>query len=65
MYDFSADLWTELPSMQTGRIDHGCGLARKQDGTLHAVVAGGFSKTDGGTYTDTIEIFDLETMTWR
>ena len=56
MYDFFADQWTELPSMQTGRLYHGCGLARKQDGTLQVVVAGGFTK-------DSVEILDLDTMT--
>ena len=58
MYDFSADQWTELPSMKTSRYGHGCGLARKLDGTLQAVVAGGYLE-------DSVEIFDLDTETWR
>ena len=59
MFDFANELWTELPSMQTGRDDHGCGLATKSDGTVEVIVAGG----DSGT--DTIEILDLATLTWR
>ena len=58
MYDFFDDQWTELNSMQTGRLYHGCGLARKQDGALQVVVAGGVKN-------DSIEILDLDTMTWR
>ena len=58
MYDFSGDQWTELPSMQTGRYSHGCGLSKKLDGTLQAVVAGGKGR-------DSVEIYDLDTKTWR
>ena len=58
MYDFFTDQWTELPSMQTGRYFHACGLARKSDGTAQAVVAGGYN-------VDSVEIFDLDSQTWR
>lgn len=58
MYDFSEDQWTELPFLQTGRYWHACGLARKLDGTYQVVVAGGYTE-------NSIEIFDLDTKTWR
>ena len=58
MYDFSADQWTKLPSMQKRRYRHGCGLARKSDGTVEAVVAGGYKE-------DSVEIYNFDTNTWR
>ena len=58
-YDMSMDEWTHLSSMQTARFSHGCGLVKKSDGTMEAVVAGGFP------ITNTVEIFNLETKTWR
>ena len=51
--------WTLLPPMQTGRMAHGCGLIQKADGRIEAVVAGGYAGEKS------VEILDLETVTWR
>lgn len=57
MFDFTDD-WTQLPSLNTGRHEHGCGLARKLDGTIQAVVAGGVDE-------ESVEIYDFATGHWR
>ena len=59
LYDFSVDKWTPMPPMQTGGMAHGCGLIHKPDGRLEAVVAGGDHENKS------VEILNLETMSWR
>ena len=58
MYNFPTNEWTTLPNMQTPRYNHGCGLATKSDGTVEAVVLGGHN-------INTMEILNLESLTWR
>ena len=61
MYNFEKDEWTELSPMARVRNFHGCGLVKRSDGTLEAVVAGG----DEGLGDDTVEIYNFDTQTWR
>ena len=59
MFDFQTEQWMSLPPMQIGREDHGCGLIQKPDGTYEAIVAGGHMGTDS------VELYNFETQTWR
>ena len=58
MYNFLANEWTTLANLQTDRYRHGCGLATKSDRTLEAIVVGGNGH-------NTVEILNLESLTWR
>ena len=57
MYDFVSETWTDLAPMQTARFYHGCGLVKRSDGTMEAVVAGGDDAS--------VEIYNFETNQWR
>ena len=61
MYNFDKDQWTELSPMARARHMHGCGMAKRSDGTFEAVVAG----ADDESGDDTVEIYNFETQTWR
>ena len=62
-FDLTANEFTALPPMQTGRDDHGCGLietaAAADGGAKEMVVAGG----DHGEVT--VERFNFGSQTWR
>ena len=52
--------WTKLPSMPTGRHSPVCGVVREKGVPKKVVVAGGWR----GNYINSVEIFDLATLTW-
>ena len=57
MYDFGSNTWGILPAMLTPLSSHGCGLARKTDGTREAVIAGGSGSN--------VQIYRFDTNSWR
>ena len=61
MYDFELQTWSQLPDMQTERYGHGGGTAKKLDGSIEAVVAGGNGDVK------TIEILEMSDAAgaWR
>ena len=58
LYDFSVSAWTALAPMQERRTYHGCGLVVKNRGAREVVVA-------GGAGSKSVEIYNLETQSWR
>ena len=63
MFNKESNSWRELQRMTVGRRYHSCGMVANSDGTgKQVVVAGG--KIDR-VYTDSVEIFSLETESWR
>lgn len=60
MFNIASNKWTKLGRLNEPRMGHGCGLARKQDGTMVAVVAGGLP--NGGT---TFETYNFDDDEWR
>ena len=54
--------YERLPSMSRPRMHHSCGLAETDD-KKEIVVAGG--RFNDALALDTVDIFNLETRTWR
>ena len=55
-------IWDEVDDMPTGRLNNFCGKITTASNTEEIVVAGGHS---GGAVTDVVEIFSVDTGTWR
>ena len=62
IYRSVTDTWEEVQNMTTGRLNNFCGKVTTSSGKEEIVVAGGHG---GGAVTDIVEIFSLETETWR
>ena len=55
-----------MPSISPGRQRHSCGLAASNAGTARdVVVAGGWSNDYLSYFKSSVEIFSLDTETWR
>ena len=60
LYDREYDTWREVPSMNMGRYRHSCGIIDSYGGSgKDIIVAGGYP------YRQSVEIFSLDTETWR
>ena len=64
MYDYGIQAWTNLKEMKSARQRHGCGTARKADGTEVIVVAGGYL-WEMEPALDSVEVYDAVNNQWR
>ena len=66
-YSISDNSWSRMSDMPTGRYGHGCGVVPSRTGLGFEVVAvGGYSKNGTkNTGTSTVEIYSVNTNTWR
>ena len=62
MYSLDEDTWRELPSMETGRRYHSCGLVERTGATGEAVKE---VVVAGGEFDSSVEIFFVEEESWR
>jgi hypothetical protein len=61
----SSGMWSEVESIPTARYGHSCGLLTNWGtGELEVVAAGGNNYYFGGTL-DSVEIFSINTRSWR
>ena len=51
-----------MMDMPNPKVEHSCGLVLHPDNGPEIVVTGGFA---GGSYTDTVDIYTVNTDSWR
>ena len=65
IYNKDANAWREVSSMAVGRYVHSCGLVRGNSGNEIVVVGGEGFCVQGLCPRSSIEIFSIDTETWR
>ena len=66
IYDALADSWSRAADMPTGRNGHGCGAINGGSEVVVAGRAASVTGSDAGVADlDSVEIYNVETDTWR
>lgn len=55
MYDFTTQMWSQLPDLSAAQSDLGCGMAKKTDDTEQLVVV----------HRDFVEVYESQPDSWR
>ena len=62
--DLGSNLWSTGPSLATNRAYHTCNIITNCDDKKQVVVVGGVSTGTSFSYTESVEIYDIDSGTW-